>query len=102
MNRLKVAPIVFLLVASVAPAQVVTVTRIADTSTVAPGGTATYTSFGLFPSIDGSTVGFYGTAGGTSSIYTSTGGTISTLVPAAAPIPSGTGNFTTYNQSFRY
>jgi hypothetical protein len=102
MNRTIAASVVFLALNATAPAQVVTIARIADTSTIAPGGSVAYMSFGLFPSIDGSTVSFYGTASGSSSIYTGTGAAPSTLVPAGAAIPNGTGNFTSYNQSFRY
>jgi hypothetical protein len=106
------APIVLMLATSAAPAQVVTTTRIAAFGTavpgIGPGGPETFASFGLFPSIDGSTVSFYGTTSGNdtigahSDIYTSTGGTISYFVHASAGIPNGTGNFTSYNPSFRY
>ncbi|HEY1380113.1 MAG TPA: PEP-CTERM sorting domain-containing protein [Gemmataceae bacterium] len=100
MIRRIATPLAFLLLTLPARAQVVTVTRIADTTTLAPGG-ATFTSFGLFPNLDGSTVAFYGTAGGSSAIYAGTGGAVSTLVPAGAANPNG-GTFTSYNQSFRY
>jgi hypothetical protein len=93
-NRFCAAPVVFLVAAAVAPAQVVTIVRVANTSTVVPGGTATFSSFGPYPSVDGSSVAFYGqNSASPPAIYGNTSGIISTLVPAGAPIPNGTGNF---------
>jgi hypothetical protein len=101
MNRLFAAPLVLFLLTASALAQV-TITRIADTSTTAPGG-GTFASFALFPDIDGSTVAFASpSSGATVALYTSAGGTITTLVPAGAAIPNGSGNFTGYTTSFRF
>src|ERR1700739_2305624 len=92
MQRIISASTAILLVVGSAPAQVVTITKIVDYSTVAPGGPATFTSFGS-PIVDGSTVVFSGAVGNSNSIYSSTGGVISTLLSPGAPIPNGTGNF---------
>src|SRR5438045_9641479 len=81
-------------------AQSVTITRIADTSTVAPGGTATFTSFGLFPAIDGNKAAFSGTASGTTNLYTGDGSSVSTIIAVGAANPNG-GTFTSYNANFR-
>jgi hypothetical protein len=100
MNRLFAVLLAVTVVVGPALGQPVTYTKIVDLTTPAPGG-GTFTSFAFFPNIDGSTVAFYGTVAGASSIYTGNGGAISTLVPAGAANPNG-GTFTSLNQSFRF
>ncbi len=101
MTRPVAACLAALLLAAPSSAQVVTFTKIADTSTAMPGG-GTFATFGSFPSIDGSSVAFSSPSGNASAIYAGSGGAVSTLVPAGAAVPNGSGTFANYNQSFRY
>jgi hypothetical protein len=99
-----------LLFAGPAAAQVVTITKIADATTTPPGAPLSVTyplgvPFGAFgiPSMDGSTVAFYGAdivpngdpnqPRGPSGIYTVANGALSALALNGAPIPNGIGTF---------
>jgi hypothetical protein len=88
------------LAAGVTSGQVVTFTTIANSSSVAPGG-GTFSALSP-PSIDGSRTAFWGRVNGNSAIFTSAGGTIATLLPSAALIPNGTGNFANYYAALNY
>jgi len=75
------------------PAQVITFTRIADTSTPIPGGAGTFTNL-ITPSMDNGHVAFYGSGSSGSGVYTNLTGSLTAFVNTATPIPGGTGNFT--------
>ena len=82
MNRVTFAISIILATLGRASGQVVTITKIADSSTIAPGGQSPFTSFG-WPSVDGSTVVFTGDTGNSNAIYAATGATVTTVVPPA-------------------
>ena len=80
-----------------------TFTKIADTNTPIPGGTGTFTGFGVAPSIDGGDVAFigFGDPGFTAlGIYSTVGGTLGVVANLNTPIPGGTGNFTNLGSNF--
>jgi hypothetical protein len=70
-------------------------TKIADTSTVVPGGNGgTYLSGYLSgPVISGGTVAFYGAGGGRDGIYTGSGGSVTRVADNSMAVPSSSGNF---------
>jgi hypothetical protein len=68
--------------------------RVADNTISAPGGSGTFTSFGITPSIDGTDVAFYGVSPGRTGIYLSSGGTLSPVADTTTAVPGGTGTFT--------
>jgi hypothetical protein len=68
--------------------------RVADNTISAPGGSGTFSSFGITPSIDGTDVAFYGVSSGRTGIYLSSGGTLSRVADTTTAVPGGTGTFT--------
>ena len=93
-------------VAVLAPPQVGTPLRIADTATPIPGGTGTFTSFGsdqahpIDPAISGDRLAFVGSgSGGQQGIY---GASVAVVGPpykvadTTTPIPGGSGNFASF------
>lgn len=95
MNRLNVLVMAVALV--ICPAVTGQFIRIADTSTLIPGGSATFTNIG-FPSVSNSIVAFSGAAPalGQGGIYAvpAGGGVLTTVVDWNTLIPGGTGTFT--------
>jgi hypothetical protein len=72
----------------------VVLTRIADTSTVVPGGNGgSFLSYFSGPAISGGTVAFYGAGGGRVGIYTGSGGAVARVADNSMAVPNGTGNF---------
>lgn len=78
-----------------------TLSVVADTSTIIPGGTGTFTGVSDLVSIGGGDVMFVG-AGSSSQdgIYTSIGGTLAVLVDTSVMVPGGgiAGNFTDFER----
>jgi hypothetical protein len=68
--------------------------RVADNTISAPGGSGTFTSFGITPAINGTDVAFYGVSTGRTGIYLSSGGTLSRVADTTTAVPGGTGTFT--------
>lgn len=77
-----------------------TLWRVADTNTVIPGGSGSFTGFtrpGLAPSptISGNNVAFYGeSSGGQQGVYASINGSLTRIADTTTAIPGGTGSFT--------
>jgi hypothetical protein len=76
-------------------AQSYTYTNVVDTTTIAPGQTTAFTSFGTAPTLSGGTVAFAGIYSGGLGIYTGTGGTNanSRVVDSTVTAPGGSGTF---------
>ncbi len=89
-----------LLILAIRPAQVtagVVFTKVADTTTLIPDGTGSFTSLGN-PSIDNGRVVFVGNgAGGQTGIYEYYGGKLTMRVNQSTPMPGGTGGFTKFD-----
>lgn len=71
------------------------VTKVADKTTLVPGGTGVFSFFSPLPSFDGTDVAFqaFGT-GGEKGVYRTAGGSLSAVADQTTPIPGGTGAFT--------
>jgi hypothetical protein len=67
-------------------------TRIADTNTVAPGGTGRFTGFDE-PSLSNGNVSFRGFAPGRTGIFARAGGALQVVADNNTPFPGGSGNF---------
>jgi hypothetical protein len=78
-----------------------TVTRIADTTTTAPGQASAFTSFssGQIPSVNGSNVAFRAAYSGGSGLYARYDGSLVRVADTGTAIPGGTGNFTSLNSN---
>jgi hypothetical protein len=75
----------------------ITFTKVADTTTLIPDGTGSFTSL-LDPSIDDGRVVFVGSgASGQTGIYEYYNGQLSMRVNQSTPIPGGTGSFTKFD-----
>ena len=72
--------------------------KIADTATLIPGGTGTFTAFPQHPSLSGDNVAFLGNgSGGQQGLYRAAlNGPPIRIADTATPIPGGTGNFTSF------
>jgi hypothetical protein len=78
---------------SLATAQTITFTKVADTDTPIPGGTGTFVGFGA-ASISGENVVFrHDPSPSVGGIYIDIAGTLDVVADASTPIPGGTGNF---------
>jgi hypothetical protein len=76
-----------------------TLTRVADNTIIAPGGTGAFTSFGFTPTINGTDVAFYGASSGRTGIYLSSGGGLSVVADTTTAVPGGSGNFTSFQST---
>src|SRR5688572_12901095 len=84
-----------------ATGQTWTYTRIADSTTVIPGTSGTFASFGI-PSVVAGEIGFYGFNSQVHGMYRGAGGPLTVVADSATPIPGGTGNFTAFTIVERY
>jgi hypothetical protein len=73
-----------------------TVTRIADNTITAPGGTGAFTGFGIAPAISGSQVAFVAQSSGRIGVYTGSGGTVTRVADTTTAAPGG-GTFSNFS-----
>ncbi len=78
-------------------------TRLADTTTTAPGGGGLFTAFDATPQVASGRVAFVGTTASRSGLYQgTTSANLSRIVDTSLAIPSGSGNFTAFDNQFAF
>ncbi|UCC30611.1 MAG: IPTL-CTERM sorting domain-containing protein [Phycisphaerales bacterium] len=83
-----------------APGQVVTFRKIADTDTLVPGGTGTFSGFGQTPSLSGANVAFVGTdSADDSGIYLDVSAVLGIVADTSTSIPGGTEYFSSFSSA---